>query len=237
MDGLKAHQLPAGWQVSGRLLLAALLAATLISLVLIWVPPAALDSPAGFIQHFQRSVAADPLAAAALFLVLYVVVCALSMPGATAMTLAAGGLFGVTRGVLLVACASTIGAVTAIWVARRLLTSWIRHRYPVVSRRVDLGIGDDGPWFLFSLRLFPGMPFFLLNLLVSLTGLPLRTIAWVSALGMLPATVLYVTAGAELASAIARRQPLSWQASGALAGIALLLIAGRLVRRRLIGRS
>lgn len=223
--------------MSGRLLLAALLATVLILLVLALVPPAALESPAGFVQHFQRSVAADPFIAAALFLLLYIVVCALNMPGATAMTLAAGGLFGVTRGVLLVAMASTIGAVTAVSIARRLLTSWIRSRYPVVSRRVDQGVGDDGPWFLFSLRLFPGMPFFLLNLLVSLTRLPIPTIAWVSALGMLPATVLYVTAGAELAGAISRRQPLSWQATASLAGIALLLVAGRLVRRRLIGRS
>lgn len=233
---MNADRLPAAWHVSGRLLLAALLAAALIFLVLTLVPPAALESPADFVRYFQRSAASDPLVAAALFLLLYVVVCALNMPGATAMTLAAGGLFGVPRGVLLVALASTIGAVTAVWIARKVLTTWIRGRYPAVSRRVDQGVGDDGPWFLFSLRLFPGMPFFLLNLLVSLTRLRLRTIAWVSALGMLPATVLYVTAGAELAGAISRRQPLSWPATAALAGIALLLVAGRLVRRRLIGR-
>ncbi|MBR9828108.1 MAG: FAD-dependent oxidoreductase [Oceanospirillales bacterium] len=142
---------------------------------------------------------ANPGLASLLFFTFYVTVAALSLPGAAVMTLAAGALFGLWWGLLLVSFASTLGATLAMWVARYLVRDQVRHRFAQRMQTLDEGIRRDGPFYLFTLRLVPIFPFFVINLLLGLTAMPTRTFWWVSQLGMLPGTLVYVNAGTQLA--------------------------------------
>ncbi|HUW25099.1 MAG TPA: TVP38/TMEM64 family protein [Gallionella sp.] len=138
------------------------------------------------------------LMAIAIFL-LYVVVVALSLPGATVMTLAIGALFGFWVGVLLVSFASTIGATLAFLASRYVLRDMIQRRFGDKLKRINEGMAKDGALYLFLLRLMPIFPFFLINLLMGLTHIRTATFYWVSQLGMLAGTLVYVNAGTQLA--------------------------------------
>ncbi|MCX7660422.1 MAG: FAD-dependent oxidoreductase [Caldimonas manganoxidans] len=140
-----------------------------------------------------------PWLAAAGFFALYVGVTALSLPGAAVLTLAAGALFGLIQGSLIVSFASSLGALLAFWVSRYVLRDVVQRRYGARLAAIDAGIQRDGALFLFTLRLVPVVPFFLINLLMGLTAMPARTFYWVSQLGMLAGTVVYVNAGTQLA--------------------------------------
>ncbi|MDQ3617298.1 MAG: FAD-dependent oxidoreductase [Pseudomonadota bacterium] len=144
-------------------------------------------------------VAANPWRAAGLFFLVYVAVAAASIPGAAVMTLAAGALFGLLQGLLIVSFASTLGASLAFLVARFVLRDSLRARYGERLKKIDAGIARDGAFYLFTLRLVPVFPFFLVNLLAGLTSIKLRTFYWVSQLGMLAGTAAYVYAGTQLA--------------------------------------
>lgn len=128
----------------------------------------------------------------------YIVVIALNLSGAAVMTLAGGALFGFWTGTLLVSFASTIGATIACFVARYLFRDLIRARFAQTLARIDQGIIRQGSLYLFSLRLIPVFPLFLINLLMGLTRFPLWRFYWVSQLGMLPGTMVYINAGREL---------------------------------------
>ncbi|UPW20449.1 FAD-dependent oxidoreductase [Agarivorans sp. TSD2052] len=130
---------------------------------------------------------------------LYIFVTAFSIPGAALLTLLAGALFGVVNGVIMVSFASSIGATCAFFVARYLLRDSLEKRYADKLQSINQGIEKEGAFYLFSLRLIPIFPFFLINLVMALTKLPLKTFYWVSQLGMIPATIVYVNAGTELA--------------------------------------
>lgn len=149
---------------------------------------------------FEAWRTGHPLALAAGFFVLYVAVVACSLPGAAVMTLAGGALFGLTEGTLLVSFASSLGATLAFLVSRHLLRDWVRARFGARLRALDEGMRRDGPFYLFTLRLVPLFPFFLVNLLLGLTPMRARTFYWVSQLGMLPGTLVYVNAGTRLAA-------------------------------------
>ncbi|MFN3846109.1 MAG: FAD-dependent oxidoreductase [Paracoccaceae bacterium] len=129
----------------------------------------------------------------------YVAVAALSLPLAVWMTLAAGALFGFWQGLVIVSFASTIGATLAFLASRYLLRDWVRARLGARAAAIDEGLRRDGPFFLFSLRLIPVIPFFAVNLLMGLT--PIRTLTFylVSQMGMLAGTAAYVNAGTQLA--------------------------------------
>ncbi|MCS3459321.1 FAD-dependent oxidoreductase [Aeromonas sp. BIGb0445] len=137
--------------------------------------------------------------ASALFFIVYVLSTALSLPGASLLTLLGSAIFGIGWGLLLVSFASTLGASLAFLSARFLLRDWVSARFGDKLAAIDGGITKDGPFYLLSLRLIPVFPFFLINLLMGLTALPLRTFYWVSQLGMLPGTFVYVLAGSQLA--------------------------------------
>jgi pyruvate/2-oxoglutarate dehydrogenase complex dihydrolipoamide dehydrogenase (E3) component/uncharacterized membrane protein YdjX (TVP38/TMEM64 family) len=141
---------------------------------------------------------ASPLLVAALYFAAYVAVTALSLPGAAVMTLAGGALFGLGWGLLIVSFASTIGATLAFLVSRHLLRDSVQARAGERLKAINDGIARDGAFYLFSLRLVPAFPFFLINLLMGLTPIRTRTFYWVSQLGMLPGTLVYVNAGTEL---------------------------------------
>ena len=143
--------------------------------------------------------AAHPVASAALFFAVYVLATALSLPGAAVLTLAAGAIFGLLWGTVLVSFASTLGASGAFLSARYLLRDGIQQRYGEKLKAINAGIAKDGAFYLFTLRLIPVFPFFLINLLLGLTAMPARTFFWVSQIGMLAGTVVYVNAGTQLA--------------------------------------
>ena len=142
--------------------------------------------------------AAHPLIAPGAFVAIYVTVAALSLPGAALMTLVGGALFGVAAGTVLVSFASSIGATLAFLVARFVLRDWVQRRFGSGLQAIDQGIRREGAFYLFALRLVPLFPFFVINLVMGLTAIPARTFYWVSQLGMLPATVVYVYAGTQL---------------------------------------
>lgn len=132
------------------------------------------------------------------FMALYILVTSLSLPGAAVLTLAGGALFGLWAGTVIVSFASTIGATVACFVARFVLRDWVQHRFGEKLRRVNEGIEREGAFYLFTLRLVPVFPFWLINMVMGLTSMRLRTFYWVSQLGMIPGTIVYVNAGREL---------------------------------------
>ncbi|MEO6519234.1 MAG: FAD-dependent oxidoreductase, partial [Pseudoxanthomonas sp.] len=174
-------------------------------------------------------VAGNPWLAAATFFAVYVAVAAASIPGAAVMTVAAGALFGVVEGVALVSFASAMGASLAFLVARFALRDGLRRRYRERLQKIDAGIARDGWLYLLTLRLVPAFPFFLVNLLAGLTALPLRTFYWVSQLGMLPATVVYVYAGTQLARINSLGDVLSPGVLGALLLLGVLPLIARAI--------
>ena len=143
--------------------------------------------------------AANPLKTAAIYFLIYVAVTGLSLPGALIMTLAGGAIFGLLWGTILVSFASVIGATLAFLASRFVLRDSIQNRYGDNLRSVNEGIEKDGAFYLFTLRLVPLFPFFIINLLMGLT--PIRTVAFalVSQLGMLPGTLVYINAGTQIA--------------------------------------
>jgi uncharacterized membrane protein YdjX (TVP38/TMEM64 family) len=130
---------------------------------------------------------------------IYITVTALSLPGAAVLTLAGGGLFGLVVGTVAVSLASTIGATLACAVSRFLLRDWVQGKFGDKLSTINNGIEKEGAFYLFSLRLVPIFPFFVINLVLGLTRMRLFTFFWVSQVGMLAGTVVYVNAGKELA--------------------------------------
>lgn len=133
-----------------------------------------------------------------IYVALYVAVTALSLPGAVIMTLAGGALFGFWIALVTVSIASSVGATLACIVSRFLLRDWVQHTFSKSLQKINNGIAEEGAFYLFTLRLVPIAPFFLVNLGMGLTSLRISTFYWVSQLGMLPGTAVYVNAGKEL---------------------------------------
>tara|TARA_R110002072_G_scaffold46082_11_gene128023 strand:+ start:30425 stop:32557 length:2133 start_codon:yes stop_codon:yes gene_type:complete len=155
-----------------------------------------------YIKSQQNDLAAivdaNPLYAGAMFFVIYVSATALSIPGAAVLTLAAGALFGLGWGLILVSFASTIGATLAMLVSRFVLRDQVASRFGDRMEKINRGIEKDGAFYLFTLRLVPAFPFVAVNLLMGLTKIPVLTYFFVSQLGMLAGTVVYVNAGTQL---------------------------------------
>ncbi|MCZ8107787.1 MAG: TVP38/TMEM64 family protein [Burkholderiales bacterium] len=168
---------------------------------------------------------------AAAFFLAYVTVAALSIPGAAIMTLLGGSLFGVLAGTALVSFASTTGATLAMLGARHLGRSLVERRFSAAMATVNSGIERDGAAYLFGLRLVPVVPFFVINLAMGLTQIPTWTFFWVSQLGMLPVTALYVNAGAQLVSIEDASDLLTWPLLLSLAAIAVAPFALKRLRK------
>ncbi|MFP3983965.1 MAG: TVP38/TMEM64 family protein [Desulfurivibrionaceae bacterium] len=152
------------------------------------------DSQALFTEFYQ----ANPATVIASYMGIYILVTALSLPGAAVMTLAGGALFGLLVGVIITSFASTIGATLACFVARFLLRDWVQNKFAVRLKAINDGIAREGGFYLFTLRLIPVFPFFVINLVMGLTRMSLFRFYWISQLGMLPGTIVYVNAGKEL---------------------------------------
>jgi pyruvate/2-oxoglutarate dehydrogenase complex dihydrolipoamide dehydrogenase (E3) component/uncharacterized membrane protein YdjX (TVP38/TMEM64 family) len=141
----------------------------------------------------------NPLLTALVYFVLYVVATGLSLPGAVILTLAGGALFGFWYGLLLVSFASSIGATLAFLVSRSLLRDWVQLKFERQLRSLNAGFERDGAFYLFTLRLVPLFPFFVINLLMGLLPIRAWRFYWVSQVGMLAGTAVYVNAGTQLA--------------------------------------
>jgi pyruvate/2-oxoglutarate dehydrogenase complex dihydrolipoamide dehydrogenase (E3) component/uncharacterized membrane protein YdjX (TVP38/TMEM64 family) len=150
-------------------------------------------------QEIDRFYADNRLLTLVGFFVLYVVITGASLPGAAVMTLAAGAIFGLLVALVLVSFASTLGASIAFLLSRYLFRDLVQSRFGSTLEAIDRGIEKDGPFYLFALRLVPAFPFFVINLAMGLTSLRLWTFFWVSQVGMLAGTVVYVNAGTQLA--------------------------------------
>ncbi len=142
---------------------------------------------------------AHPVAAVLLYAVFYIAVTGLSLPGAAVLTLAGGAVFGLGWGTLIVSFASSLGATLAFVLARFLLRDWVASRFGRHLHAMDAGVARDGAFYLFTLRLVPVFPFFLINLAMGLTPIKTWTFYWVSQIGMLAGTLVYVNAGTQLA--------------------------------------
>lgn len=167
------------------------------------------------------------------FFALYVAVASLSLPGAAILTLAGGGIFGFSWGLLLVSFASTLGATVSFLSARFVLRDSVQARFGARLAGINQGVARDGALYLFSLRLIPVLPFFVINLAMGLTPLPAWTFYWVSQLGMLAGTAVYVNAGTELASISALRDVASPGLLGALALLGLFPLLAKAVMQAL----
>src|SRR6266852_5692904 len=178
-------------------------------------------------EEFRR---ANPLAAARIFFATYVAVTGLSLPFAAVLSLAVGAIFGLLWGTLIVSFASSMGATLAFLSSRFLFREPVRSRFGDRLRAIDAGLEKEGAFYLFALRLVPAVPFVLVNLLMGLTPIRARTFYWVSQIGMLPATIVYVNAGTQLATI----KSISGILSPALIGSLVLLGIFPLVARYVV---
>ena len=210
----------------------------------------ATDAPRYFsFEHIKAQQAAidahyraHPVQTALGYFAVYVALTGLSIPGAaTALTLLAGALFGLLWGTLIVSFAASVGATVAFLVSRLLLRDWVQARFGRTLDAINRGVAREGGFYLFTLRLIPAVPFFAINLAMGLTPIRTWTFYWVSQLGMLAGTVVYVNAGTQLARIESPRGILSWQLFGALVLLGVFpLAAKKLVdavkARRVYGR-
>jgi len=160
----------------------------------------------------------------------YIAVTGLSLPGATILTLAGGAVFGILWGTVIVSFASSIGATLAFIAARFLFRDTVKSRFASRMKAIDEGIASDGAFYLFTLRLVPVFPFFMINLTMGLTTLKVRTFYWVSQVGMFAGTIVYVNAGTQLA----KIDSLSGILSPALLGSFVLLGLFPLIAKKIV---
>jgi uncharacterized membrane protein YdjX (TVP38/TMEM64 family) len=177
-----------------------------LSLAYLFGSSLSLNSLAAREAELRRLVHDHPAASLAVAFLLYVAVTGLSIPGATPLSLAYGWLFGFATGVVLVSFASTTGASVAFLMSRYLIGSWVQTRFAERLGPFNAALEREGAFYLFMLRLVPAVPFFVINVVMGLTKIRLRTFWWVSQLGMLPATCIFIWAGASAPSIAAIKQ-------------------------------
>ncbi len=153
------------------------------------------DSQARFAALYHER----PVLVIGAYMLIYILVTALSLPGAAILTLAGGALFGLVTGLVIVSFASSIGATLACVAARFILRDWVQDKFGDKLTAINKGIAEEGAFYLFTLRLIPVFPFFVINLVMGLTTMRIFTFYWVSQLGMLAGTAVFVNAGKELA--------------------------------------
>lgn len=149
-------------------------------------------------QRFSDYYAQNTLAVVAFYMLVYIAVTALSLPGAAVMTLAGGAVFGLAVGIVVVSFASSIGATLAFLVSRYLFKDAVQSRFGARLEAINRGMEAEGAFYLFTLRLVPVFPFFIINLVMGLTRMKAWTFYWVSQVGMIAGTLVYVNAGKEI---------------------------------------
>ncbi len=172
---------------------------------------------------------AHPILAVGGFFLLYVLVTGLSIPGAAILTLIAGALFGLVTGLIVVSFASSIGATLSFLGARYLLRDWVQAKFGERLNAIDDGLAKDGAFYLFTLRLIPLFPFFVVNLLMGLTRIRTWTYYWVSQIGMLLGTLVYVNAGTQISQIQSTKGLLSPTLLASFVALGLMPWAARLL--------
>ena len=220
------------------------LAAIALVLVALWAGVGELATLEALKARHGELVAlleSRPAPLAAGYFLLYVAFASLSIPGAAVMTLAGGAVFGLVLGTILVSFASVLGAVLAFLASRYLFRDWVRARFGRRLDAIDRGLEREGALYLLSIRLNPVFPYFLVNLAMGLTRISVLKFALVSQLGMLPATIVYVNAGTQLARIRGLGDVLSPGLIGSLVLISLLPLIGKWaagwLRRRRVYRG
>ena len=212
----------------GRIALAALVAAAIAAALLSGLGDLlTVDALKARRAELAEALEHRPLPLMAGYFGLYIAMTALSIPGAAVMTLAGGAIFGFVRGVLLVSFASMIGATFAFLGSRYLFRDWVRRRFARQIAAIDRGIERDGTFYLLFLRLNPVFPYFMVNLAMGLTRIGVLRFALVSQIGMLPATMVYVNAGTQLAHIRTLGDILSPQLIGSLVLLSLFPLIGK----------
>jgi len=158
------------------------------------------DGISGTIAEIEAFRAKNAVLVLVIFFLVYVAVTAASLPGAAILTLIAGALFGLVTGTILVSFASTLGATLAFLSSRYVLRDTIEGKFGERLKTINDGLERDGAFYLFSLRMIPVIPFFVINLVMGLTRIKTWTYVWVSQLGMLLGTAVYVNAGVDCES-------------------------------------
>ena len=152
------------------------------------------SSRANLEQYYQE----NQFTMIAVYFLVYVLVTACSLPGAAIMTLAGGAVFGLALGTLIISFASSIGATLAMLLARLLLRDYVQNKFGDYIQRINEGIEKEGAYYLFTMRLVPAIPFFVINLVMGLTPIKALTFYWVSQAGMFIGTIVFVNAGVQL---------------------------------------
>lgn len=150
-------------------------------------------------QEFGNFYINNPFLTIAIYMLIYITTTALSFPGAAILTLLGGALFGLFTGTILVSFSSTIGATLAFLASRLMLRDWVQNKFGKQLKIINDGVEKEGALYLFTLRLIPAVPFFIINLAMGLTPMKPVTFFIVSQIGMLAGTIVYVNAGTQLA--------------------------------------
>jgi len=168
---------------------------------------------------------------AAAFVLVYIVQTAFSLPGAAILSLASGAIFGVFHGTLYVVAGATVGAILAFLVSRTLLRDWVVEKFGGRIEGIDRGLRENGLSYLLFLRLVPAFPFFLVNLACGVTGLPLRTYAMGTLVGIVPGSLVFVNAGASLAAVESASRVASPRVLGSFALLGLFALLPTFVKK------
>jgi uncharacterized membrane protein YdjX (TVP38/TMEM64 family) len=183
-------------------------------------------------QQFAAFYEQNPLGTLSVYMLIYIATTALSLPGAALLTLLGGALFGVVTGTIAVSFASTMGATFAFLTARFLLRDWVQEKFASQLKTINKGVEEEGAFYLFTLRLIPAVPFFVINLVMGLTPMPTLTFFLVSQIGMLAGTLVYVNAGTQLSQI----ESLSGIASPQLIGSFVVLGLFPIVTKKIMNR-
>ena len=183
-------------------------------------------------QSFLTEYVRENLAlSVAIFFSVYVCATAISLPVAGVFCVVAGALFGVKLGAIVISFASTTGATLAFLISRFLLQDFVDSRFPHAAKAVNEGLQRDGPYYLFSLRLVPAFPYFVLNMVMGLTHMPVWTYAWVTQLSLLPITFVLTNAGEQLSLIKSPGDIISPELMGSLALVGVFpLLAKKLLQ-------
>lgn len=194
------QELQTGGEMKSKIVIVGLIAAALVAFFALDLGRfLTLDYFKGQQATLAAFVETNPWQSAFAFFAVYVAVAALSLPGAAILTLVAGAIFGFGRGLLIVSFASTLGATLAFLSSRFLLRDWVQAKFGERLKSINDGVAKDGPFYLFALRLVPLFPFFVVNLVMGLTPIKTWPFYWVSQIGMLAGTAVFVNAGTQLA--------------------------------------
>lgn len=214
-----------------KLVLLLCLAATIVAIIY-WLPAdvVTLENLKAQRSNIESYRLSNPLLSIVLFCTIYIAATALSIPGAALLTIAAGAIFGLILGTAMVSFSSTIGATLAFLLSRYFFKDAVKHKFGDKLQTIEDNLEKDGAFYLFSLRLVPVVPFFVINLLMGLTPIKTTTYAFASWAGMLAGTIVYVNAGTQLS----KLDSLKGILSPSIIGAFLLLAAFPFIARFLI---